>query len=238
VSFGAAIPGRVVKSDLVIRDVCEECNNGVLSTLDEAARSALEPLLDAPDSGGVVLRADGAQLLRWVLKVAFNGQRASGQRHVGRLRRFVPFVIGDDPDPPARVDLLAAWVRLVKATEKERAAGEGRMVDVRDDKIAEQDCFGPEVAFAPVVTVGRVILQVLEWWRSTAESARTRVLDDWRRDMSFEVVPNGHCETVLHPSQMDSRTWNHQITMFRPGVDVEDGRRGEKQTRNPSQGEP
>jgi hypothetical protein len=77
-NFLERAPTRWVNSDFVVRDVCQVCNGGSLSQLDEYARDTWRYGLRAGDSerDGVVLSADYKLLARWLLKVSFNSARA------------------------------------------------------------------------------------------------------------------------------------------------------------------
>ena len=60
--------------DLVVADVCADCNNGPLSELDETAKRYWDDGLDSAEtlSGSVA-----ALMARWAAKVGYNAQRAT-----------------------------------------------------------------------------------------------------------------------------------------------------------------
>jgi hypothetical protein len=172
-------------------------------------------------AGAVRIRGDGNKLLRWAIKVTFNSQRAAGGHHVNTLRSFVPFILGDVAEGPIPVELNLALVRPVRATSEEQAAGAGEMIEVSDDKVGEQTCFGDDVAFAPALSVGPVILQLLVFAPGTGRAARRRALGPWRKGMRFERVPSRAFDLRVEPSRMDARTWLTEITMATPDAVVE-----------------
>lgn len=222
VSFSASFPGKGIRADLEIGDVCRRCNNETLGALDGYAKQVLEPVLElASRGGGVRLRADGDLLLRWVLKVAFNGARAAKSPLVASYAPLVPFIMGEAAKTPFPVELLVALVHQVRATDQERAAGAGTALEIDGDKIGEQVCFGERVSFAPLVSVGPLILQVLAWPADAPRAERRRLVKEWRRHMHFERISGRGGDVYIEPSPLDSRTWVFRVTMDRPGVEVE-----------------
>ncbi len=219
ISFSDSFPGRGIRADLIIRDVCNVCNNGVLADLDSYAESVLRPILEAELGKSVSIIAD-ARLLRWVLKVGYNSERASRPEEVDELRRFVPFITGLDPTPPRQIDLMAALISPVRSTPEEQAAGAGPMLEVSGDKIGEQSCFGSAVLIAPVMSVGPVILQVLAWPPGAGPSVRHQILRTMQTGMGFERLRGG-VEVTLHPGQMDARSWLRDVTLDGPDVVIE-----------------
>lgn len=86
--------GKTFRADLVIADVCEPCNNGVLSTLDDHAcqlydrrfSKYVEPLVS------VKFSYDYSKFCRWLLKVSFNSAR-SVERDLEVFERHVSFIL-------------------------------------------------------------------------------------------------------------------------------------------------
>jgi hypothetical protein len=78
-----------------IRDVCERCNTGPLSALDahgaELHRRYFSRLVDAPVD--ITFRYDFDRLLRWLLKIAYNQDRAKGLPS-DVYQPFLPYVLG------------------------------------------------------------------------------------------------------------------------------------------------
>lgn len=74
-----AVPQRVVSTDLVIKDVCPDCNNGPLSELDAYALSLIlqynEDIKNTKERIDFIYELD--KLQRWILKVSFNSARAT-----------------------------------------------------------------------------------------------------------------------------------------------------------------
>lgn len=89
---------KVFKSDLVVKDVCETCNNGVLSNLDNKFIQLFEDnMLQPLDPGdSVEFNYNYDDLLRVLLKISYNSARASkdGHKAVAALRKHVPYILG------------------------------------------------------------------------------------------------------------------------------------------------
>lgn len=77
-TFSARAPVTHLRGDLIVRDVCRECNGGPLGKLDEYGKRLYERHFADPVYAGepVTLAADGERLVRWLLKVSFNSARA------------------------------------------------------------------------------------------------------------------------------------------------------------------
>ncbi|MDI1276339.1 hypothetical protein [Methylobacter sp.] len=92
------------KSDLVVKDVCENCNNGVLSNLDNQLCIVYDSCMHSPVMPGAdaELSYDYHPLLRVLLKISFNSARASsdGIRAVKAFRNLVPYIMGKTETAP------------------------------------------------------------------------------------------------------------------------------------------
>ncbi|NIE64032.1 HNH endonuclease [Burkholderia sp. Ax-1719] len=87
---------RMVGGEGKIKDVCEDCNNGVLSDLDSYGKHLLTDsglLVQNYTKQGLALRYDYSLLLRWLLKISFNSSRTDGA-HSHLFERFIPFIRG------------------------------------------------------------------------------------------------------------------------------------------------
>lgn len=113
------------KSDLVVKDVCAICNNGVLSEVDSKFVKLFKKNMLQPFQPGdsVDFRFDYNDLLRALLKISFNSARASsdGFKAVTALRKYVPFIIGKINKPPnvlLRLLIVTSSNRLNTETNK------------------------------------------------------------------------------------------------------------------------
>lgn len=107
-----AIPGTFVGgSALQIKDVCDDCNSGVLSELDQYFCGLYDSNIDSRvvrSGEQVQFRYEYDFLLRWLLKMLYNNARAgnAAEDHVERLREYSDYIIGEETIP-AEILLLA-----------------------------------------------------------------------------------------------------------------------------------
>lgn len=105
---------KIIGSEGKIKDVCEVCNNGVLSRLDEYAKKFLT------ESGVFVenflhkekcISYNYNLLLRWLVKISFNSSRAA-KNNSNLFEDYRGFILGDeDKEIDKRVFLLAGLLK-------------------------------------------------------------------------------------------------------------------------------
>ncbi|WP_333715825.1 hypothetical protein [Pantoea eucrina] len=85
------------KGDLVVADVCAECNNGVLSNLDASFLPYFKDQMIEPIKAGssVTFKYEYDLLLREILKISYNSSRASVSGYEARLalEKYVPYIL-------------------------------------------------------------------------------------------------------------------------------------------------
>ncbi|WP_410684896.1 hypothetical protein [Citrobacter europaeus] len=85
------------KGDLVVGDVCSNCNNGVLSQLDEHFVTCYKNQMITPLKPGdeITFEYEYDLLLRELLKISYNSARASNGGYNDRvtLEKYIPFII-------------------------------------------------------------------------------------------------------------------------------------------------
>jgi len=107
--------GKTFRADLIIPDVCETCNNGVLSSLDAHAchlydrrfSKFVEPLQTVKFSYDYLI------FCRWLLKVSFNSARTV-ERDLEVFERFIPFILQDRDPPPFAVSTYSIFPSTIK----------------------------------------------------------------------------------------------------------------------------
>jgi len=99
-AFWLARLQKTISSEPQIRDVCAECNNGVLSELD----SYICSLFDASFTHTpqryekVQFEYDYHFLKRWLLKMCFNSARIHGSADLTALEALLPYILGKQTD--------------------------------------------------------------------------------------------------------------------------------------------
>lgn len=92
---------KVIDSDHVIKDVCVTCNNGVLSELDAYGCMLLDSYFHKVAEPGfkVPFEYDYDNLVKWLLKIAYNTARTSANPNLSLLRPFAPYIIRQSTRP-------------------------------------------------------------------------------------------------------------------------------------------
>lgn len=113
---------KVIKGDLVVKDVCARCNNGPLSALDSYICSLFDRYFHATlgHNPHVEFEYDWGLLGRWLLKISFNASRLSGV-HADVLSNHADIILGEDLRPPD----LAIWLDLLEPCYLERRLSSG-----------------------------------------------------------------------------------------------------------------
>ncbi len=73
-TFSARVPLTHLQGDLIVKDVCQSCNGGSLSSLDAYGKELYERYFAFPVYAGETIGFDydGDRLLRWLLKLSYN----------------------------------------------------------------------------------------------------------------------------------------------------------------------
>ncbi|CAE1140321.1 hypothetical protein [Xanthomonas euroxanthea] len=92
--------GKIVKTELVIRDVCEDCNNNVLSDLDSYGKKLFfESFINyVYKDTKTQLHYNYEQLARWLLKISYNSAR-SHDSDTEILTQYRRIITGSEPLP-------------------------------------------------------------------------------------------------------------------------------------------
>lgn len=112
-TFSARAPFTHRRGDLIVRDVCQACNNGPLSELDAYGKTLYDRHFAHTVWAGesVKVELDGTRLLRWLLKLSNNSARAQNA-DVSALREYRRVMLGESP----LTGHVRCWLRLVSPT--------------------------------------------------------------------------------------------------------------------------
>ncbi|WP_147445776.1 hypothetical protein [Corallococcus aberystwythensis] len=96
---------KVFGAELVIRDVCVKCNNGVLSKLDSYICDLFDRYFHRHPQPNTTVRFEYSfdLLLRWLLKISYNSARTTDPNTP--LRIFREYILGTAPYPSESVSL-------------------------------------------------------------------------------------------------------------------------------------
>jgi hypothetical protein len=114
-SFGlkySSRAGRTFEGDLIVKDVCEVCNNGPLSELDAYACDLYDTNFGHFPEHFTPVRFEFeySRLTRWLLKIAFNSARAQGHDDARLLGAYRPAILSEGDNCPLYVNVCIALV--------------------------------------------------------------------------------------------------------------------------------
>lgn len=116
---------KAFKADLVVKDVCKSCNNGILSSIDSQLLNIFVKYMHSPVQPGdsVKLSFDYNTLLRALLKISYNSARASsdGIKAVSTLKKYIPFILGKTKSAPSiilRLQIVTSAKKFNTETNK------------------------------------------------------------------------------------------------------------------------
>lgn len=126
---------KVFKADLVVKDVCKTCNNGVLSDLDAVFIKSFDKYMHEPilPGSGTEFFFDYNELLKSLLKISYNSARASSDGHkaVSAMRKFVPYIMGKTnviPDIMLRLQIVTSSKKLDANTLTQQGMFEAKIL--------------------------------------------------------------------------------------------------------------
>jgi len=91
---------RIVNTDLTVRDVCRDCNNGPLSLLDAYLCKLYDDYLihEVQEGQSIVFRYDFNLLVKALLKISYNSARTTDV-DATTLRRYAPVLLSQSASP-------------------------------------------------------------------------------------------------------------------------------------------
>jgi hypothetical protein len=131
-SYANGVP-EVHISEPKIGDVCASCNSGPLSLLDNYGKMLSEKYFQFPILGKVTFEYTYDMLLRWLIKVIYNGARAFKSSY-SMLLPYIPFVLGKQSEYPETFLYLA----IMKASRYEGVTVEPRTLGISEINISNE----------------------------------------------------------------------------------------------------
>lgn len=104
----AKVEDKLLKSEPSIKDVCEKCNNGVLSQLDNYICSLFDSTFNkvVEKKYPVSFDYDYHMLKRWLIKMCFNSARLNNSPDKCNLSRFTEYILGFEANSSTYVQLF------------------------------------------------------------------------------------------------------------------------------------
>ena len=103
---------KTIAGEATVKDVCSDCNNKALGTLDSYAKQLFIDsglLVKNYTKENITLRYDYDLLLRWLLKVSYNSSRTSGT-HAYLFEDYIEYILGHSPTPARTSVALIAYL--------------------------------------------------------------------------------------------------------------------------------
>lgn len=187
-----------------VRDTCDTCNNGVLSSLDayaaELDRLYFTRIVNS--SPKVEFEYDFKRLLRWLLKITHNDDRSRQPPY--ETKPFVPFVLGVEPEPPLATTVLLGLITPGVTTREQQTAGLPDVIEPEScgigylwyDQPAKDD-----IAFSRFVQINSYLFDVIAWRAGVSRPVRHRhVVNICKIHRLFELRPG--CKSVVATASM------------------------------------
>lgn len=105
-------PTRIIKAELVIKDVCAECNNGELSQLDDYALKLIIKHNDqiSASTKKIYFKYNYDKLVRWLLKVCYNSARLNDAKFdIKQYEKNVDYIMNRG-DAVSKITVFAMYM--------------------------------------------------------------------------------------------------------------------------------
>lgn len=105
-------PSKVINGELMVKDVCAECNNGELSQLDAYALKLIISYNDKItfDTKKVFFKYNYDLLTRWLLKVCYNSSRANDSIYdIGLYQKNIGYIL-EGKEAEAKIAVYALFM--------------------------------------------------------------------------------------------------------------------------------
>lgn len=151
------------RGELTIKDVCEECNNGELSRLDEYICELYDSYFEriARQGSSIVFNYYQKKLLRWLLKISYNSAR-SNNTHTEELRDLAPFIMGES-GIPNNISVRAELLRPSRNPNYVKGNGSEKYIEPRSVRCCRIES---QLGKVPGVTLRLVGINSYYFWVS------------------------------------------------------------------------
>jgi hypothetical protein len=166
-----------------IRDVCEGCNNGPLSTIDSYFCELYDEYFahQIASTQRIDFRYDFGRLVRALLKISYNATRSTG-KHEAQLRRYAPVMLTNDCCPAGVYVKLAT---ISPSYVQNRQLGERQLLEARSRRSGPISLEGPD---DPEIITRIIQINAFRFYLVVANSLKKHVLRP--RGSSRELMVN------------------------------------------------
>lgn len=137
-TFNMRAPIAQTTGDIIVKDVCAQCNNTYLGALDGYAKKLYDAYFKEPvySEETIEFEYDKTRLFRWLLKISYNSARANNA-DVEILSLFTNQIIGAEPP----TDHTRIFLNLVVPTKIDKVPKPAIRQDINHYEIEEPSWF-------------------------------------------------------------------------------------------------
>lgn len=174
---------RSVSGAPTIRDVCRDCNNRRLSPLDAYGASLLKRFFSrtGEDLAGRSFHVSRNKLLRWLLKLSYNGARPANEQ-ISAHRSCRQFILGDSRHPPFTIDLLVQLMPSASPAPGARVSNFLRIGELLLPEVEEH------LDLRRLVAVNRFFFAIVGWKRGAPHELRAAVRRSLQVAHGFQLI--------------------------------------------------
>jgi hypothetical protein len=202
---------KPLRAPPVLRDVCQNCNNVVLSQLDSYASSLFKSyfFVPIPSPVQVTFSYKFELLHRWLLKVVYNFARATSQR-TDVFQGYIPYILGEHSEPKTSSTILVGIFEASQAQPHEIAAGMPETFSPMFHNIGEIRFSNVRwvkgfLSFAYSVTFTSYCFQIIDFCGETPVEIRKEIVGQILAETEFYLVDPSRSDLLITRSVSSSR---------------------------------
>lgn len=152
---------KFFRGELTIKDVCDICNNGVLSQLDDYICKLYDIYFFkiAKANKSFIFKYDYNKLLRWLLKISYNTAR-SNDSDTEELRIYSDYIINGG-EPPLTISLRIELIKPSKNPNYIKGSSKNKFIEPQSVRCCRIET---EKGKVPGVTIRLVAINSFYFW--------------------------------------------------------------------------
>lgn len=191
----------------VVRDVCQVCNNELLSRLDgymarlNRTYFSGTPVPNTP----IDFKYKYHPLLRWLLKAWYNDARAS-RRNEEEHRAFTSYIIGQTPASPFALTLMLGILPPFTLTSEKKASEHPRVIRFGTTTLQNQE-MAKELVLARMLSLNSYLFHLFVWRAGLARQRRREFARGIEQEWAFKELHLTNTEVRLELSRVDTASY-------------------------------
>lgn len=193
--------GKYITNNSTIKDVCEKCNNGVLSNLDDYFLGFIEENLPLEKrievNSKIELNLDFNKLSRWLLKTLYNSERKNSYERIEqKLRYYKDYILGKEVScrRPLRICLEILYDIPSSELEKVNSNIEFLKNFVKLGNVAFS--YENQVGYIKQFTIGNFMFYIFIEDTEEKNEALSKSLQDFLRNEGVTIVDLSLSNTI------------------------------------------